>query len=169
MTDGATSPSPYGQNGGPVTVALVALEAKRVDDLREVEVRRQDDLRAAEARRTDGLREAESKHRRELDLAESRRLDSKADAEARRIDAVIAADRAAVLLANTEARLTAAALAERVETAAKALAAAAGSKEQALEGRSQSQWTIERVITIAVAGLGLLYFLLNNAPRAVPA
>jgi hypothetical protein len=151
-----------GTNGGPVTIALVALEGKRTDDLLAAAVLRQDDLRDAEIRRHDDLLKAEFRHRSELDRAESRRLDALAGFERSRVDAVIASDRAAVLLANTEARLTAVALADRVETAAKTLATAAGSKEQASEGRERNQWTFERALTVLGLAAGAIYFLLNS-------
>jgi 4-hydroxyphenylpyruvate dioxygenase-like putative hemolysin len=112
-----------------LTREFIALEARRIDDLLKSEIRRQDDLREME--RLHHL-ELETK-RNELIVAEAKRLDANMVAEARRVDAVIASDRAAVLLANTEAKLTAAALAERGETSARTLAAQVESTKNAAE------------------------------------
>jgi hypothetical protein len=61
--------------------------------------------------------------REKLAAAESRRIDANAIAEQRRVDALLQAGANAVALASTRAELTASALAERVDTSAKTLAA----------------------------------------------
>jgi hypothetical protein len=169
--------TPPATNGGPVTVALIALEAKRQDDLRGAEIRRVDERDADRER-----------HRIEKDAPETKFRDAAALAEQRRIDANMAKSDAAVLLASTEAKLTASALADKVsisaatlvstvEASAAALRAtneamskaqearivsleqvryeAAGGKTQRQESlvqthdtRVQSNWTIERVMTV---------------------
>lgn len=180
MTEPAT-------NGGPVTVALVALAVKGVDDLRASEVRRIDER--------DAMRED---HRKELAYAEKERSDAVELAEKERINALLAAADARVGLATAEAKLTASLLAERVEAtrttlaaevAATATAAAtavttqattfserigpveraiieiAAAKVQVQETRVQSNWTFERVLTILGLGATALYFLLNGPPK----
>ena len=125
---------------------------------------RQDDLRIAEIRRQDDLNRMRDEYETKLRSAEARRIDAVAAAEARRLDALLAAQNNAVALANTRAELTAAALAERVDTAAKTLAAEAGSKEQRSEGRTQTNVTFQQILTIVAIGLGALYFILQNTP-----
>lgn len=96
---------------------------------------------------------------------ESKFRDAQQIAESRRLDALLAAQNTAVAIAATRAEGTASALAERVDTAAKTLAAEAGSKEQRSEGRSNNQWTIQQVITLIGVGLGVLYFILTQVPK----
>ena len=175
---------PVTTNGGPVTVALVALAVKGVDDLRASEVRRIDER--------DAMREA---YRIELSVAEKARSDAVEIAEKERINSLLGAADARVTLASTRAEATAAALAERVEATRTTLAAEvaatatvaatavatqattfserigpveraiieiAAAKVQVQETRVQSNWTFERVLTILGLAAGAIYFLMNN-------
>lgn len=125
---------------------------------------RQDDLREAESKRRDDISILEREHRKEIQGLESKYRDAQNVAEARRLDALLAAQNTAVAIAATRAEGTASALAERVDTAAKTLAAEAGSKEQRIDNRGQNQWTFERILTLMALGAGALYFVLSQ-PR----
>lgn len=125
---------------------------------------RQDDLRIAEARRQDDLSLMEREHRKELREMESRFRDAQQVAESRRLDALLAAQNTAVAIAATRAEGTASALAERVDTAAKTLAAEAGSKEQRIDNRGQNQWTFQQVLTVLALVAGAVYFIVSLKP-----
>lgn len=99
-------------NGGPITVALVALEAKHTADLLAETTRRIDER--------DKIRE---EHRIENAASEKARIDANAEKERLRVDAVSAADRAAAVLVASEAKATASALAVQAETTRRALEA----------------------------------------------
>lgn len=103
-------------NGGPLTVALIALEGKRTDD-----------LAAAERLRVTGVDTMREDHRKEIGLLEKDRLDARAETETARVNAQLAQQKADVGLAYARAELTANALAERVDVSAKTLAAQADS------------------------------------------
>lgn len=125
-------------------LALVAAETKRQDDLRAASERRSDDLRNQETHYEQKLREAESKRIDALNLAESRRIDSN-----------FAAQLNATALANARAELTATALAERVDTAAKTLATSAGRS-----GGSAAIWAaVATMAFLVIAVLGLVLAL----------
>lgn len=118
----------------------------------------------AAIKRLDDLSDNERRHRTELREIDAKYRDAQLAAEARRLDALLAAQNNAVILANTRAELTAAALAERVDTAAKTLAAEAGSKEQRIDNRTTSQWTLQQVLVVVGLALGALYFIVTQQP-----
>lgn len=90
--------------------ALVALEVKRLDDLRQLTTDNSKELRSAESRRID-----EQAH---LRAAYDQKLQ---DAEAKRIDAIRAVDVNAVSVANERATAQAAVLASQVTASADTL------------------------------------------------
>lgn len=99
---------------------------ENVKELVELQALRQDEARGALALRVDQRDKLREVHRLEIAKKDAEILSkeierSKAEAatEKLRVDAVIASDRAAVLLANTEAKAVAAALVVQVETARK--------------------------------------------------
>jgi hypothetical protein len=187
------STTPPATNGGPVTVALIALEAKRQDDLRGAEIRRVDER--------DADRE---KYRIEKDALETKFRDAATLAEQRRIDANMAKSDAAVLLASTEAKLTAVALAKeaanlastlntQVETSAAALRATSDAASKAQEARivaleqvrwqsaggtsqkqesradsrdtrAQSNWSVNLILTIVLGVIGIVEFIIILKP-----
>lgn len=164
------SDTPHATNGGPVTVGLIALEAKHAAE-----------MLAALAERVDERDAIRERHRIENNALEAKFRDAADLAEQRRVDANQAKSDANVGLANTRAEIEAKALADRVVTLATTLAAQvdataktnalvveattkalgeriapleqaryeqAGGKTQQSESRVQSNWTTERVMAL---------------------
>lgn len=128
---------------------LVAASMKRQDDLREMESKHRDAMAALEREHRTEVRELETKYR-----------DAQLAAEARRLDALRAADKSDIALASARAEATAAALADRVATAATTLATDAGSKTQRTDDRGQNQWIVGLVLGLPAAILGVVALVL---------
>lgn len=156
------------------------MERRHAKEMRDADNKRQDDMRM--------LKEACDKEKdqlkEQLRTAESARIDAVNLAERNRIDANVAQGKADIALASEKAAATAVTLANSVVASAKALSDTAasatsladrrltaleqnqyqgvGASGQRTEGRQQSQWTIDKLLMLAVAAIGWVLLLLRT-------
>ncbi len=169
-------------------LSLVGAAMLRQDDLRAAGELRQRDLDRSEHRHAKSLAKLTTKFQDAQFLAEKNRVDAQlSDAKSAVAIAAQRTELTALALAErvtesaktlaTAADATAKTLAAATEAIAAALGArigpleqaryeSAGGKEQRGESRHTAEWTIERYITLGVAALGLVYFIITQAQGA---